>query len=505
MGIRIHSQSGIETTTLEEHFNIYREATVGRNHRFTTPYGKQSLLYADWAASGRLYSPIESKLLETLGPLTANPHTESNWTGAVVTQAYEQAKSIVKRHVNAGPEDILLFAGYGMTSAVAKLQRLLGLRAPSWMAQGLKLQECNRPIVFVTHMEHHSNQLSWAETIADVVMLRPGRDGEVSPTELERMLQEHQHRKCKIGAFTAASNVTGRRTPYRALARKMHEYGGWCFVDFAASAPYEPIDMHPEDAPQEYLDAVLFSPHKFLGGPGASGVLVMNRRLCADPIPDQPGGGTVLWTDPWGGRTYIHSEEAREDGGTPGFLQAIKAAQCVLLKESMGAKALQLREQELTHRLIGGLRSIPQVSVLERHLLDRIGIVSFTVSQVHYNLVVKLLSDRFGIQARGGCSCAGPYGHYLLGISQEDSKSIREQVITGDLSSKPGWVRLSLHPTMTNAEVDTIIQAIRQIVQMNPIWRLDYRYDPAKNEWHHNEGSQPHLDSAAILEELYSL
>ncbi len=262
----------------------------------------------------------------------------------------------------------------------------------------------------------------------------------------------------------------------------MHEHGGYCFVDYAASAPYVKIDMHPPD-PLERLDAIFFSPHKFLGGPGASGVLVFNRNLYENEVPDQPGGGTVDWTNPWGGRRYLPDIEEREDGGTPGFLQAIKAALSIELKERMGVEQMLAREQELLRYTLDGLRDIGGLRILAGHIEDRLGIVSFYVEGLHYNLIVKLLNDRFGIQTRGGCSCAGTYGHYLLHVDPVRSKHITDMIDHGDLSEKPGWVRMSIHPTTTDEELGFIIDAIGKIVKHHGEWGRDYRYSPSRNEF----------------------
>jgi selenocysteine lyase/cysteine desulfurase len=469
---------------LETYFQPFREATIGTNVTFSTPFGQQRMIYADWTASGRLYAPIERKITEELGPFVANTHTESNVTSTKMTLAYQYAKELIKRHVHADEHDVIIMEGAGMTSAVNKLQRLLGLRVPEQWKSHLKLPAEKRPVIFVTHMEHHSNLLSWAETIGEVVMIRPTANGDVDLEHFQQLLQTYAHRQLKIGAFTACSNVTGIQTPYHQLAKMMHEHGGICFVDFAASAPYVTINMHPDD-PLEKLDGIYFSPHKFLGGPGSAGVLIFDARLYQNRIPDHPGGGTVIWTDPWGNYKYIKDIETREDGGTPPILQTIKAALAIKLKEKMGVERILKREKELTTLLLSHLKQIPRVHILEGHREDRLGIVSFIIEGMHYNLVVKLLNDRFGIQVRGGCSCAGPYGHYLLGIDKEQSKNILTQVEQGNLLTKPGWVRISVHPIMTNEDIYHIIRAIRHIVRHEDKWKQEYIYDHTKNEFYH--------------------
>lgn len=467
---------------LERYFERFRRNIVGHDRSFMTPHGEKRIVYADWTASGRLYAPIERKILEEIGPFVGNTHSDSNVTGASMTHAYHLAHQIIKRHVNAGPDDALLFVGYGMTSALNKLQRLLGLKVPEQLRPHLSIPEELRPVVFVTHMEHHSNQTTWYETIADVLVLKATDDGLVDVDDFHTLLSKYRGQRPLIGSFTACSNVTGIETPYRELARVMHEHGGLCFVDFAASAPYVRIDMHPDD-PLERLDAITFSPHKFLGGPGTSGVLVFDSKLYHLKSPEQPGGGTVLWTNPWGEYRFFPEIEVREDGGTPGFLQAIKAALVVGLKEEMGVEPMREREGQLVATMFRGMKSIPDLHVLAENIEHRLGMMSFYIDRIHYSLIVRLLNDRFGIQARGGCSCAGTYGHYLLHVDRYTSKRITEKIDHGDLSDKPGWVRISVHPTTTDAEVDYMIDALHQIRQNHERWQAEYEYNSSTNEF----------------------
>jgi selenocysteine lyase/cysteine desulfurase len=471
---------------LEAYFHKYRSQVIGINQEFDSPYGRKPIIYADWTASGRLFRPIEQKITEVFGPFMANTHTESNITSLMMTGIYNQSRKIIKEHVNANENDAVILDGFGMTSVMNKLQRIMGIRVPEQWKDSIKLSERNKPVVFLTHMEHHSNQTSWLETLADVEIIKPDSDGLVDIKHLEQLLSKYRDRAIKIGSFTACSNVTGIQTPYHRMAKIMHQHGGLCFVDFAASAPYVKINMHPED-PMEKLDAILFSPHKFLGGPGTSGVLIFDKRIYTNKVPDHPGGGTVTWTNPWGGHQYIKDIEHREDGGTPGILQAIRAALCIKLKEQMGIEQILAREKEQLALLLSGLENIPNLHVLESHQRNRIGIVSFTITDIHYNLIVRLLNDRFGFQVRGGCSCAGTYGHYLLEIDKNNSKQIVEKINQGDLSTKPGWVRFSLHPIMTNAEIILFVNAMKEITKNINDWKLDYVYDPVSNDYFYNQ------------------
>lgn len=469
---------------MENYFETFRRNTIGHDAEYDTPFGRQKLIYADWIASGRLYKPIEERLSYEIGPFIGNTHTETSETGTSMTRAYHEAHKRIKKHVNAGPEDVIITAGFGMTGVIVKFQRMMGLKMCGQLTDSKCFKEKERPVVFVTHMEHHSNHTSWFETMSDVVVLAPDKDLLVDPDELRRQLENYKDRPLKIGAFTACSNVTGVGTPYHQLAKIMHENGGFCFIDFAASAPYADINMHPED-PLEKLDAVLFSPHKFLGGPGSSGVLIFDRSIYKSRTPDQPGGGTVDWTNPWGEYKYVDDIELREDGGTPGFMQAIRTALCIELKERMGTVNIAKREEELLERAFHGMDKIPGLHILANNQRKRLGVISFYFENIHYNLVVKLLSDRYGIQVRGGCACAGTYGHYLLDVSYEHSKRITELINHGDLSQKPGWVRLSLHPTMTNNELEHILNALEEISLHHQTWMKEYMYNKHTNEFRH--------------------
>jgi selenocysteine lyase/cysteine desulfurase len=264
----------------------------------------------------------------------------------------------------------------------------------------------------------------------------------------------------------------------------MHEFGGVCFIDFAASAPYEIMNMHPED-PMEKLDAVMFSPHKFLGGPGSSGVLIFDVSMYKNEVPDNPGGGTVDWTNRWGKYKYVDDIETREDGGTPGFLQSIKTALCFELKDQMGIENIKKREEELLELAFKGLDEIEGLSILADNVRDRLGVISFYIENIHYNLLVQILNDKFGIQTRGGCACAGTYGHFLLEVSYETSQEITDKINHGDLSDKPGWVRWSLHPTMTNEEVEIMISALKEIVANIETYKNDYVHVKRSNVFRH--------------------
>ncbi|NND12002.1 MAG: aminotransferase class V-fold PLP-dependent enzyme [Flavobacteriaceae bacterium] len=469
---------------LEEYFKQFRKNIIGIDQEFTSPYGKKKLIYTDWTASGRLYRPIEEKMLKEFGPYVANTHTETTISGTAMTMAYHKAKQIIKNHVNANEDDVLICAGNGMTGVVNKFQRILGLKVPENLRKFASIPEEVRPVVFISHMEHHSNQTSWLETMAKVVIIPAGKDGLFDLDNLEELLIEYKDKALKIASVSGGSNVTGIQAPVHDIAKLMHTHGGVCFVDYACSAPYVEIDMHPED-PECALDAIFFSPHKFLGGPGTSGVLVFSKKLYNNMIPDNPGGGTVSWTNPWGEHKYFDDIEEREDGGTPGFLQTIKAALAMKLKEQMGVKKMLDREHEILEQIFSELGNIENINILAPMHTDRLGVISFYIDDLHYNLGVKILNDRFGIQTRGGCSCAGTYGHYLLHVDYETSHTLTDEISLGDLSKKPGWIRLSIHPTTTCDEIRFVCESIKELAKKHKEWAKDYTYNKLTNEFAH--------------------
>lgn len=469
----------------EDHFARFRNNIIGCDAKFEGPYGIKDIVYTDWTASGRMYMPIERQMMEKISPFVANTHTETNITGTSMTLAYKQAREIIKRHVNASPSDVLITSNSGMTGVVNKFQRILGIKIHERYQHKIDIPKNDRPIVFVSHMEHHSNQTSWLETIAEVRIIEACNEGLVNMANFIKLLEEYKDRTIKIAAITSCSNVTGIMTPYHEIAKIIHGYGGLCFVDFACSAPYIDIDMHPQDE-SAALDAIYFSPHKFLGGPGSNGVLIFNKKLYKNRVPDHPGGGTVEWTNPWGEHKYSEEIEAREDGGTPGFLQTIRIALAINLKEQMGVKMMLEREHEMIEKIWAKLLAIPNLHLFAPQHKDRLGVVSFYIEDLHYNLAVKLLNDRFGIQVRGGCSCAGTYGHYLLEVSKEFSKSLTSLIDVGDLSEKPGWIRMSIHPTLSEKELDYALDAIESLCINHVEWAKDYTYNARKNEFCHN-------------------
>lgn len=481
----------------EHYFKKYRANVIGIDQHFETPYGLQKIVYSDWTASGRLYRPIEEKLMKEIAPFVGNTHTETSVTGSTMTKAYHEALHIIKKHVGAGKHDIIISSNSGMTGVVNKFQRILGLKIHEKHRKCIKLTKEERPVVFITHMEHHSNQTSWLETLVDVKIIPHNDLGLVDLDGFRKQLQKYKHRNLKIAAVTSCSNVTGIITPYYQISELIHEAGGLCFVDFACSAPYIPINMHPDNKKQK-LDAIFFSPHKFLGGPGSTGILIFDSSLYKNKIPDNPGGGTVDWTNPWGGHKYIDDIEAREDGGTPAFLQTMKVALCIKLKEEIGPDKMLQREKEMLQIIWDAFDKLDNLHVLAGHIRERLGVISFYIDDLHYNLAVRLLNDRYGIQVRGGCSCAGTYGHFLLHVDKHRSRRITRKISHGDLSEKPGWVRLSINPIMTNDEIHYITKAITELCQNHKEWAKEYSYNTHTNEYYHIKN--PDMESGRVKE-----
>jgi len=485
---------------LATYFEEFRNNITGIDEVIETPYGTMPLVYTDWTASGRLYDPIEKRISEDFGPFIANTHTKTNLTGNLMTTAYEEARQIIKKHVHANDNDILIMTGQGMTSAVNKLQRILGLKIPEKYLSRLQLEEKERPVVFVTHMEHHSNQTSWLETIADVEIIPYQNEKDIDFDAFENLIKQYKNRSLKIASVTACSNVTGLQPDYYQIAELIHQYDGYCFVDFACSAPYVNIDMHPNTARR--LDAIFFSPHKFLGGPGTPGVLIFNKKLYHNRIPDHPGGGTVLWTNPWGEHKYFENPELREDGGTPPFLQTIKTALAIRLKEKMGVENILKREHEILDKLLPFFQNNKNIELLAGKHSNRLGIISFIINDLPYDMGVKMLNDRYGIQTRGGCSCAGTYGHILLGVDRKKSEQIVREIEKGNTENKPGWIRLSIHPTTSDAEVAYIIQSIGELTEKYPQWQKDYYF---KNGQYFHRKDDKNAGIRKMVQSLFKL
>ncbi len=472
-----------------------RGSVIGSDYVVPGPFGNRRVTYADYTASGRSLSFIEEYLREVVLPLYANTHTESSGTGLQTTRFREEAREMIRSCVNAGDEHAVIFAGSGATGAIDRLVTVLGLRIPDTLDEQYDLSSqipaSERPVVFTGPFEHHSNELPWRETIADVVRIDEDADGHIDLAQLERELKTHEDRPLKIGSFSAASNVTGIITDTRAVARLLHEHGALSFWDFAAAAPYVSIDMAPEDEPLAYKDAIFISPHKMIGGPGTPGVLVARKELFKNRVPAVPGGGTVAFVNPDDHR-YLDNIEHREEGGTPAIIESIRAGLVFQLKHAVGADRIRELEESFIDRAISSWIDNPHIKILGNPNAERLSIVSFVVRHggryLHHNFVVALLNDLFGIQARGGCSCAGPYGHRLLGIDIGTSTEFEREITRGCEGIKPGWVRVNLNYFISEQVFDFIVSAVNLVADEG--WRLlpYYRFDAATGLWEHRDG-----------------
>ena len=415
--------------------------------------GDVPLVYADYVASGRALRQVEDFVTTQVLPFYANSHTEASYCGSYVTRMRREARSEIARVVGATQDDAVIFTGSGATAGLNRLVSLMGI------------EEADQPVVFIGPYEHHSNILPWRESKAKVVEIPEAAEGGVDMDALHQALKEHANSDLKIGSFSAASNVTGIITDPDPICRLLHAHDALAIWDYAGAGPYLSIDMGANGA--ERKDAVVVSPHKFPGGPGSTGVLIVNKSVVRRNCPSWPGGGTVSFVSPWS-HEYSEDLAAREEAGTPNVVGDIRAALVFLVKEAVGQAEIEAKEEHFAAMARTGWADNPNLTLLGHETASRLPIFSFLVTgnsgaPVHQQLFTRMLSDIYGIQARGGCACAGPYAHRLLDIDHQASDELFADLKAGKEMRKPGWVRLNFSYLMSDETAQYIIDSVNEL------------------------------------------
>ncbi|OQM74624.1 aminotransferase class V-fold PLP-dependent enzyme [Manganibacter manganicus] len=427
------------------------DGLIGKDAMVDGPFGPKPLVYADYVASGRALMQVERFVLEQVLPYYANSHTEASYCGGFITRLRREARAAIAACCGAGASHAVIFTGSGATAGLNRLCSLFGIGPGT--------------LVLIGPYEHHSNILPWRESGAEVIEIPEAAGGGLNLDLLAETLAQAGKDRRVVCAFSAASNVTGILTDVAAVTRLAKAAGARIIWDYAGGGPYLPIAMTPEAGAE--IDAVVVSPHKFLGGPGASGVLLVRRDAVVSTRPTWPGGGTVRFVSPTA-HDYSGSLEAREEAGTPNVVGDIRAALAFLVKDAIGAETMQRRNRKLAARAIAAWSGVKQLELLGSLTAPRLPIFAFRMrdgrgGHIHQQLVTRLLSDCFGIQARGGCACAGPYVHRLLGIGPAESESMRQAILAGNEIAKPGFARLNFSVLLSDEKVAFILDSVTRL------------------------------------------
>ena len=450
-----------------------RDGLVGANAMISGPYGEKPLVYADYVASGRALHQVERFVLEDVLPYYANSHTEASYCGGFMTRMRREARGLIADFCGATSDHAVIFTGSGATSGINRLVSLFGVNQA--IASGRSVR------VIIGPYEHHSNILPWRESGAEIVEIAEQASGGPDLADLQAALDESAA-DLTICTLSAASNITGITSDVATITRIVKTAGARMIWDYAGAGPYVPIAMQP--APGAEIDAIVVSPHKFIGGPGASGILIVRRDAVIATKPSWPGGGTVKFVSPIA-HDYSDSLEAREEAGTPNVVGDIRAALAFTVKDAIGAQAMAERNHSLTKRAFSAWEEVERLEILGLTDPDRLPIFSFRVKDgrggyVHQQLVTRMLSDRFGIQARGGCACAGPYVHRLLSIDDEQSEAIRQAILLGHEIMKPGFIRLNFSVLLSDDKARFILDCVAQIAADATAYEQDYDFDPSR-------------------------
>lgn len=446
------------------------EGLVGSKAKIYGPYGAKDMVYADYVASGRALHQVERFVLEEVLPYYANSHTEASFCGGFMTRMRREARAMIGGFCGADGEHAVIFTGSGATSGINRLVTLFGVTDA--VAAGRHAR------VIVGPYEHHSNILPWRESGAEIIELAEHACGGPDLSQLSSALEDGAP-DLTICTLSAASNITGITSDVATITAMVKAAGARMIWDYAGAGPYLPIAMTP--ASDAKIDAIVVSPHKFIGGPGASGILILRRDALATAKPSWPGGGTVKFVSPQA-HDYSDNVESREEAGTPNVVGDIRAALAFIVKDAIGAETMTARNHELARRVFAAWKGLPHLEILGLSEPTRLPIFSFRVrngrgGHVHQQLVTRMLSDRFGIQARGGCACAGPYVHRLLSIDDAQSEDIRQAILSGDEIKKPGFIRLNFSVLMSDEKVQFILDSVAQIAADAVDFETDYDVD----------------------------